>query len=123
MGMSADGKRIIIGAPYNDGKYGINSGHAHVYQERYGTWFQVRQDLDGEGESNYSGHSVGISADGARVIIGAPYNCENGVRCSGHARVYQERYGTWVQVGKDLDGEGNIVIWVIVWGSVVMVHE
>jgi hypothetical protein len=47
--MSADGKRVAIGADSNAGD-GQNSGHVRVYDlnEDEGKWTQVGQDLDGE---------------------------------------------------------------------------
>jgi hypothetical protein len=45
-----------------------------------------------------------MSGDGMHVIVGAPFNDGNG-DYSGHARVYKEVDGNWVQVGSDLDGE------------------
>eukprot|EP01083_Nonionella_stella_P140957 433363_1 len=86
--MSADGKRVIVGAIYNDGN-GDNSGHARVYQEVDGAWSKIGNDIDGESAGDESGSSVGMSADGKRVIVGAPWNNDNGDN-SGHARVYQE---------------------------------
>eukprot|EP01083_Nonionella_stella_P140955 433361_1 len=96
VGMSADGKRVIVGAIYNDGMEmmemvtnGDNSGHARVYQEVDGAWSKIGNDIDGESAGDESGSSVGMSADGKRVIVGAPWNNDNGDN-SGHARVYQE---------------------------------
>eukprot|EP01083_Nonionella_stella_P274097 930252_1 len=86
VGMSADGKRVIVGAIYNDGN-GDNSGHARVYQEVDGDWLKIGNDIDGESAGDESGSSVGMSADGKRVIVGAIYNDGNGDN-SGHARVF-----------------------------------
>lgn len=51
-----------------------------------------------------SGGSVAISTNGKLVIIGAWKNDGNG-NDSGHARVYEEINGNWVQFGQDIDGE------------------
>jgi len=107
VGMSGDGMRVIVGAPRNDAN-GIWSGRARVFKEVDGSWVQVGSDIDGEAADDFSGWSVGISGDGIRVIVGAPYNDANGQfveRNSGHARVYKEVDGNWIQVGSDLDGE------------------
>jgi hypothetical protein len=101
--MSGDGMRVIVGAPRNDAN-GTWSGHARVYKEVGGNWFQVGSDLDGMAAYDWSGASVAISGDGMRVIVGAYGNDGNGDD-SGHARVYKEVDGNWVQVGSDLDGE------------------
>ena len=104
VGISADGKRVIVGAPLN-GEYGTYAGHARIYEENNGIWIQMGKDLDGEAAYDLSGYSVGISADGKRVIVEAPYKNINGLYSVGHARIYEEKGGSWTQVGKDLHGE------------------
>lgn len=102
--MSSDGKRVIVGA-YANGGNGSNSGHARVFSEVDGVWLQIGDDIDGENAGDESGTSVDISADGKRVILGAPLNDGSGMVSSGHARVYEENDGKWIQVGNDIDGE------------------
>ena len=103
VGISFNGTRVIIGAWANDGS-GPSSGHARVFQEdKNGTWFQVGSDIDGEAAGDRSGKSVGISSDGKRVIIGAPFNHGRSAD-SGHARIYQEVNGVWTQIGDDING-------------------
>ena len=109
--LSADGTRVAIGARYNDGIHGTNSGHCRIYE--YGLsdgttgWFQLGHDIDGETGGDQSGYSVSLSTDGQRVAIGAIYNNDNGTK-SGQCRVYE--YGLtggitgWIQQGKDIDG-------------------
>jgi tRNA A-37 threonylcarbamoyl transferase component Bud32 len=105
--MSADGKRVAIGATGNDGT-GLDAGHVRVYAESGGTWTQVGADIDGEAAGDESGGSAGgpvsMSADGTRVAIGATGNDGTGLD-AGHVRVYAESGGTWTQVGADIDGE------------------
>ena len=48
--MSADGKRVAIGATGNDGT-GNDAGHVRVYAESSGTWTQVGADIDGSSHS------------------------------------------------------------------------
>jgi hypothetical protein len=102
--LSADGSIVAIGAIYNDGVNGTDSGHVRVYQNVSGTWTQIGQDIDGEAEYDYSGYSVSLSNDGSIVAIGAYSNDGNG-SLSGHVRVYQNESGTWTQIGQDIDGE------------------
>jgi hypothetical protein len=103
--LSADGNRVAIGAPKNDGVNGANSGHVRVFEYIGGTnWIQVGADIDGENSGDRSGTSVSISADGTRVAIGAPQNDGSGAN-AGHVRIYEESGGIWSQVGSDLDGE------------------
>ena len=107
VGMSSNGMRVIIGAYTNDGN-GCNSGHARIYEDMEGLWVKIGDDIDGEEEDDWSGSSVDINADGTMVIIGAPRNEDRGFQ-AGHARVFREVDGAWVQVGDDIDGETKSV--------------
>ena len=84
--MSADGTRVAIGAPDNDGN-GTRAGHVRVYSESGGVWTQVGADIDGKASGDNFGHSVSMSSDGTRVVIGARYNDRTGSD-AGHVRVY-----------------------------------
>jgi hypothetical protein len=99
--ISADGYIVAIGAVYNAGGNGINSGHVRVYEWINSSWVQRGTDIDGEAEHDYSGYSVSISADGSTVAIGAYRN--NNYR--GHVRVYHWNSSSWVQRDPDIDGE------------------
>jgi hypothetical protein len=101
--LSANGATAIIGAPANDGGGG-NSGHARVYHWTGTSWQQRGSDINGESDGDNSGHSVGLSADGATAIIGAPYNDDADAN-AGHARVYVWNGVSWQQRGSDIDGE------------------
>ena len=103
--MSSNGKRVIVGS-YNNNGNGKQSGHARVFEEVEGKWEQVGRDIDGEEAEDWSGESVDMSSDGKRVIIGARYNDSNGEK-SGHARIFAEVHGEWIQVGDDISGEKN----------------
>ena len=102
VGISSDGKRVIVGSYRNSGN-GEFSGHARVFEEVNDNWSQIGEDINGEGAGDFSGECVDMSGDGKRVIIGARFNGNR----SGHARVFQEINGAWVQVGSDIDGEKN----------------
>ena len=101
--MSADGTRIAIGAPYNDGN-GTSAGHVRVYTWSGTAWTQTGLDIDGEIAGDELGSSVAMSADGTRITLGAPYNDGNG-SSSGHVRVYTWSGTAWTQTGLDIDGE------------------
>jgi len=103
LSLSSDGKRVAIGAAWNDGN-GNNSGHTRVYGEVGGTWSQIGNDIDGEAAGDRFGRSVSLSSDGKLLAIGAPGNAQNGW-WSGHVRIYQEILGNWIQLGNDIDGE------------------
>jgi hypothetical protein len=102
LSLSADGSRLAIGAPLNDGN-GENSGHVRVYQWSDTIWQQMGDDIDGEAAGDEAG-SVSLSSDGVRLAIGAPLNDGSGEK-SGHVRVYEWSGTAWLQVGLDIDGE------------------
>ncbi len=101
--MAANGERLAIGALKNDGN-GSEAGHVRVYELNGTSWVQLGADIDGEATGDQSGLAVSLSADGARVAIGAPFNDGNGTN-SGHARVMEWNGSTWQQMGPDIDGE------------------
>jgi hypothetical protein len=111
--MSADGRTVAIGAYGNDGAGNAkpNSGHCRVYSYNSANtpthWTQLGQDIDGEADSDLSGFSVSMSADGRTVAIGAPDNAGANGAYSGHCRVYYYNSGnsTWIKLGQDIDGE------------------
>ncbi|KAH8098224.1 hypothetical protein JL720_1156 [Aureococcus anophagefferens] len=86
--LSADGTTLAVGAAYNGGA-GSYAGHARVFawDSVDDTWIQRGDDIDGEAADDYSGYSVSLSADGAALAVGAPYNGGAGYD-AGHARVY-----------------------------------
>jgi hypothetical protein len=104
MAMSADGTRVIFGAPYNSGT-GLSAGHARVFQLSAGTWTQLGSDIDGEAAGDLAGFSVSMSASGNRVAVGALHNFgPTGLRTNaGHVRVHDLVGGVWTQVGSDID--------------------
>lgn len=85
--LSADGNIIAIGANYNDGANGVDSGHVRLYRYNGSAWEQLGGDIDGEASNDVSGTSVGLSADGTKLIIGAHRNDSNGID-SGNVRVF-----------------------------------
>ena len=85
--LSSDGKKLIVGAPYNNGN-GSDSGHARVFQWNGENWIQQNTDIDGEAAGDNCGSSVVISGDGTRVAIGAPEN-DGGAVNGGHVRVFK----------------------------------
>ena len=101
--MSADGNRIAIGAPYNDGS-APEAGHVRVYSWNGTAWTQTGSDIDGEAGIDWSGSSVAMSSNGNRIAIGASMNDGTGGD-AGHVRVYSWNGTTWTQTGSDIDGE------------------
>ena len=109
--LSADGKIVAIGARYNDGK-GSDSGHTRVYKfsDSDKLWKQMGQDIDGEGQDDWSGYLVSLSSDGLILAIGAPFNGNKG-----YVRVYKfsESDKLWKKLGGNINGEsaGDLCGW------------
>jgi hypothetical protein len=86
--INADGSVVVIGAGSNDAStFNSNSGHARIYEWTGNAWVQKGADIDGEADSDYSGHYVSINADGSIVALGAPGNNDNG-SLAGQVRVF-----------------------------------
>lgn len=101
--ISADGKRVAIGAPYHNGN-GINSGQVSIFQEIGGAWTQIGNSIIGDSSGDNSGFAISLSSNGKRIAIGAILN-DHGGAAAGQARVFEENAGNWTQIGSDLDGE------------------
>jgi len=106
--MNSTGNRVAIGAVFNDGINGADSGHTRIYEYNVSTqaWDQLGDDIDGEAAYDLSGFSVSMNAAGNQVAIGAVWNDGNGFY-SGHTRIYEYDVSTqaWTQLGSDIDGE------------------
>jgi hypothetical protein len=99
--INAAGTRIAVGAYLNDG-VAPAAGHVRVFDLVGSTWTQVGTDIDGGGNSWGSGYSLALSADGSRLVVGAP-----GVNSlNGRVRVYEYAAGAWTLLGSTLSG-GN----------------
>lgn len=99
--LSADGNRVIGGAPFNNGG-GLYAGQARVYDLVGGMWMQVGDDIDGEADGDLSGSSVALSADGNRIAMGAVYN-DGILPDTGQVRVYAAAVGEPSLHAGDLD--------------------
>ncbi len=95
--LSSNGHRIAIGRPKNNAK-----GQVSIYQYNDDNWVLLGQKIDGRGtqfatlKENF-GHSISLSADGNRIVIGAP---GSGL-LKGKVRVYEYDGLDWVQMGYD----------------------
>ena len=108
--LSDDGNTLAVGAPYSDPDQ--NSGwHGSVgiysWNDEMGQWIQQGDDIWGL-EGDRAGYSVSLSSDGNSVVVGSPYNDDNGSD-SGNVRVFQWDVFTssWVQKGSNIVGEAE----------------
>jgi hypothetical protein len=106
--LSDDGKRVAIGAVFNDGSGNLlpDSGHVRVYEYNETSWVQLGQDIDGENANDWSGWSVALNSNGSRVAIGAHLNDGSGnlLQDSGQVRVYEYNGTSWVKLGSNIYG-------------------
>jgi hypothetical protein len=87
--LAVNGRRVAVGARFNDGNNGYYNGHVRVFEFTNSSWNQLGGDINGEGDADISGTSVALlSDDGKRIAIGAPFNDGNGID-SGHVRIFE----------------------------------
>jgi hypothetical protein len=110
--LSANGSRLAVGTPYNDGA-ATSAGHVRVFDWDAGisSWSQIGVDLDGEvvnGNPGNFGNAVSLSSSGAFLAAGGFLNAGTAFD-SGHARIFEWNTGTsaWEQSGLDLDAEAE----------------
>jgi len=84
--LSADGNKLAVGAPGNDGNR-ANSGRVYVYAWSGNAWNPVGSNIDGVGARDKWGSSVSLSSDGTTVAAGAPWG---GGSKQGHVRVFHQ---------------------------------
>ncbi|WP_460219824.1 CARDB domain-containing protein [Psychroserpens sp. MEBiC05023] len=100
--LNATGNILAIGTPTVGNAVPI-SGRVRIYENIAGTWTQIGDDIYGQIQTEESGFSLSLNADGTIVAIGAPWGSNN----PGSVRIYQNIAGAWSQVGVDLIGEAN----------------
>jgi hypothetical protein len=103
--LSSDGTVVAIGAHTNDGA-GDAAGHVRVYTYSDGVWSQVGTDIDGGSADEWTGHSISLSNDGNRLLVGAPKSDSGGTN-AGLTRLYEYKEGSWVKIGGDIVGDAT----------------
>jgi hypothetical protein len=103
--LSANGDILAIGARDNGGN-GAKSGHVRIFSWSGEKWIRFGEDIDGEMNEDFSGESIGLSADGFTVSIGAVGNEAGKGHWTGHVRIFEwhQTDRKWNQKGEDLDG-------------------
>ncbi len=95
VGLSADGDRVLVGAPLHNGVAGADVGKAYLFERQAdGTWLETLalSPLDGA-QNDWFGRAVAIR--GNRFLIGSPQDDDAGSQ-SGGAYVYELVAGVWV---------------------------
>jgi len=98
--VSESAMRFVAGA-HDDDDGATDSGAAYVYEFDVPTdsWVEVQKlkaVTDGPAYQDYFGLSVGISADGTVIAVGA-YGYDDPVASSGAIYVFEQSLGTWTE--------------------------
>ena len=96
--LNSAGNILAVGGYMNDANNQTtpNKGHVRVFNNVGGSWYQVGIDIDGEAANNYSGASISLNSTGSKIVIGAPFNGDNG-SASGQARIFENIIPTSVE--------------------------
>jgi hypothetical protein len=101
--ISSDGNTIATGAPNNDNANGVDAGQVRVYSWNGSAWVLKGAAIFGEGAAHYSGHSLSLSADGNRIVIGSDPTAS----ITEDVRVFEWNGNAWVKMGSGIDGEAT----------------
>lgn len=106
LSLSADGNRVVVGAPSGDGTVSIYEVGRD--DDGYPVWNQVGTTLNKFPQFSRAGTSVSISADGSTVAVGAPNVDDPQGRINmGMVEVYALSDETWERMGSPIYGEGE----------------
>lgn len=97
--MSSDGTILAVSEPAYDSVNGDNSGNIRVFSyNSLGTYEDYGGEIPGTFATDASGVSLSLSADGQRLVVGAPYHDNGGTsrNISGQVSVY-DYHGTWLR--------------------------
>lgn len=109
--LSSDGSRALVGARYDDSAGGTDAGTARVFVRTGATWMEeATLFASGGGAFAAFGHSVALSSDGSRALVGAPEDDTSGGVGAGSARVFLRTGATWAEeatlIASRVDGFG-----------------
>ena len=106
--LTSDGLMISTGAIGNDDN-GTDAGHSRVYRydNAQSSWVQYGQSINGQSANSLSGFCTRLSTNGQYLIVGAPYNDDNGAE-SGQSRLF--RYNCSANLDLSISQSGNDLI-------------
>ncbi len=100
--LSADGNKVAIGE-YRNSTVADDAGQVRILEYNGNDWVVLGNPISGAFADDFFGHSVSLSADGNRVVVGAPVNYNTPT--PGHAKVFAFNGTIWEQLGSTIPGE------------------
>ena len=103
--LSEDGSILAVGASGGNGTV-----YTYVYNPAPGIddYTPLGAPISGQGLGASFGHSVALSDDGFRLVVGAPYTATKNFVMNGQVRVYELNGNVWTQMGEILDGDASL---------------
>lgn len=120
--ISANGKRIILGAPQKSNNV-VGNGYVSVFEWNGSSWEKLGQNISGQITNENFGTAVAISGNGNTIAVGAPVDNGGIIEEEGTVRIFDWNGSNWEQVEEihgdsggdrfgtsvDLSYDGNIV--------------
>lgn len=101
LSLSADGNRVAIGAPFNDGFKGL----VQIYEWNGSEWFQLGQTLTGTSDYEEFGSNIALSEDGNIVVISSPRYDQDIFNSIGLVNIYKWDGSMWDLYGEAIVGD------------------
>lgn len=102
--VSISGDAVIVGALQDDDN-GSNSGSSYIFEKVAGEWTQTAKLVASDGQAG-DGFGLAVAIDGARVIVGAGFDDDNG-DTSGSAYIFEHLGTTWTETAKLVASDGQ----------------
>jgi hypothetical protein len=111
--MSDDGTRLVIGAYTSSPSGLVGAGAVYVYKHNGVSWTQEAKLTASDKETGGQfGHSVAISGDGTRIVVGAPTTDASNISNSGCIYIFSRFGTTWseesIMIASDISINGNL---------------
>lgn len=101
--LSADGSRVAVAALYGDGE-SAGRGNVRIFELDGNIWRRQGYRIEGQSFGRAFGRSVDLSADGNRVVIGAP-SSNSADTYPGYVQVFEWNGFSWDKMGLTIHGE------------------
>ena len=100
--LSSSGLRLAVGLA----GFGPAQGAVQVYDwdSVANQWVQIGNQLVGPAQNSFYGRNVALSSNGSIMAVGAP-NADAGL-----VQVFEEANGSWTQIGQDLSGTSQGIL-------------